>query len=166
MEKNFIGRKRMPDPPSTKYSTLFYRKSIPIIPFEEYIDRLIKYLEVLEPIVLVVFIIYASRLDPPPPSGGGDGVCSKVILKIDKFSIHRFIIASTLLSSKIFSDFVYPIEFYAMVGGISVREMVRLEEELASLLDWNLFCKQEELLKIWKSLYSPKENLSHLTPSP
>jgi hypothetical protein len=62
------------------------------------------------------------------------------ILSIDRYSVHRFLIASICLASKAMDDCYYSNEYYAKVGGISVPELNALELDLASRLGWYMQC--------------------------
>lgn len=123
--------KLLQDPPefsSQPQNSLFYKFSqTPSISIEEYIARVSKYTKLpLDFLVIPFLYLKRSRLS------------------LTHKSIHRFLITCTCIASKTLTDQYFTNKFYAKVGGISVRELNRLELELLVLLDWNVQITAEE----------------------
>ena len=105
----------------------------PKISILEYINRIIKY-TYLEKSSLIVSLIYLDR------------ICLKDILITD-YNIHRLLLISIIMSIKINEDKIYSNEYYAQVGGISLKEFNNLEREYLIFLNFDLFVSYEEYSK-------------------
>jgi hypothetical protein len=58
---------------------------------------------------------------------------------LTNFNFQRLILTSILLAIKYNEDEYYSNEYYAKVGGISLREMNALETEFLLLINYSLF---------------------------
>lgn len=150
----------------------FRRKNIPSIGLGDYLQRICNYVIALEPPMILAVLAYAHILDPPADestfcddgdarnchewgdeSREHDPKLEKLpLLRIDPFTVHRFVIASITLASKALGDHYYSNAFYAKVGGVSTRELNHLELDLALLLDWRLQVSKDTLQRIWLQL--------------
>jgi hypothetical protein len=61
-------------------------------------------------------------------------------------SVHRLLISSVLIAAKLFDDKFYSNAFYARIGGISTKELNRLELEMLQLLEFRMWVQREDLL--------------------
>lgn len=71
---------------------------------------------------------------------------------INSFTIHRLILTTVLITSKMFNDTYYTNQFIAQVGGVSLANINELERFFMSMIDWNLFIKPEEFEQYEKGL--------------
>lgn len=152
LDRKFVSRPRsklfLHGEVDTQIKSPFRRKSPPSIPVEDYFCRIRNYLTALEPTMLLSLLIYAHRLDPPLSEGNAGAEK----LRIDAFSIHRFIITSICLASKAMGDYYYSNLYYAKIGGVSNLELNGLELDLTEKLGWRLQCTRRELAKCWNEL--------------
>lgn len=152
----------------------FRRKNVPSISIGDYLQRICNYVVALEPSMVLAVLAYAHMLDPSPMDHGhrsdgsssipwerdecsgektdGAGPRETSLLRIDSFTVHRFLITSITLASKALGDHYYSNAFYAKVGGISTKELNHLELELAMLLDWRLQVSRDTLQRLWSQL--------------
>ena len=100
-----------------------------LISIPEYIVRISTYFASRE--ILVPAMIYLQRAFQNHP----DIVSTR--------TIHRLIISSVVVSAK-FNGHVSDLSYVARVGGLQVPELVRLEVQFLSLINWNLFVTEDE----------------------
>lgn len=60
-------------------------------------------------------------------------------LKLTVLNIHRLLITCIMIAAKFHDDLFYNNDFYAKLGGLSLSELNKLEQELLTLLDFSLF---------------------------
>lgn len=117
----------------------FRRSAAPPISLPSYLERIVNYVDGLEPLVLLAVVIYANRVHPQS-------------LWLDSLSLHRFILASICLASKALGDHYYSNFYYGKVGGVSTVELNNLELGLAMALNWHLQCTPEEVTSAYQTL--------------
>ena len=110
-----------------------------MISIVDYIKRLSKHSKVCDEIFVLV-LIYLDR------------ICAMYKFNLNYYNIHKLIIASFVCSAKYHEDEYYSIDFYAKLGGVSKKEMINLEYVFLSLLQFNLFVKEEVFNKYTNSL--------------
>lgn len=156
IEENFVNRLRHYDDnvDNNSSESRFRRRTVPVISLQDYMLRICNYVVAIEPIMLLAVLAYAHYLDPQeiPKGQGQQEDCRKVLLVIDLYTVHRFVMTSVCIASKALGDHYYSNSFYAKVGGISTLELNALELELVTLLDWRLQCSREDLQKYWSLL--------------
>lgn len=138
-------------------SSRFYRHVSPEISIHDYLIRIVSFLPILEPAILLSIIVYSNRsgfnrstsLTTTVSSLSKSSFSSLVL---DNHSWHRFIIAVVCLASKALGDYYYTNIFYAKVGGISPRELRLLELELAERLEWHLQIEQSEFIEAFEMI--------------
>ncbi|VWU48831.1 cyclin, putative [Hepatocystis sp. ex Piliocolobus tephrosceles] len=112
--------------------TSFHASEVPSISIEKYIERINKYIGCSNE-CFVLLMIYLDR-----------------IIKIHKditlslLCIHRLLITAAMISAKYFDDSYYSNAYYAKVGGITTKEMNKLEATFLDLLDYKLFVSSQE----------------------
>ncbi|XVF13359.1 hypothetical protein REPUB_Repub08aG0201600 [Reevesia pubescens] len=104
----------------------FHGVRAPNISIPKYLERIYKYTN-CSPSCFVVGYVYMDRLAHKHPD-------SLVI----SLNVHRLLVTSVMVASKILDDEHYNNAFYARVGGVSNTELNRLELELLSLLDFGV----------------------------
>ncbi|KZV31384.1 hypothetical protein F511_05488 [Dorcoceras hygrometricum] len=98
----------------------------PGISLEKYIERIYKYTS-CSPSCFVVGFVYIDRVLHKYPDS-----------LLVSLNVHRLLLTSVLVASKILDDVHYNNAFYARVGGVSITELNRLEIELLFLLDFGV----------------------------
>jgi hypothetical protein len=104
-------------------NTIFDNETIPKIGVKEYLVRIMKYCKINKSTV-VIALVYIDRL----PSE----------FFISMYNIHKVILASILVASKINEDKIHTNDYFAKVGGINLFEMNLLEIDFLKLVEYNL----------------------------
>ena len=123
----------------------FYRLKIPSMSLEDYINRIIKY-SLIEPSTLILSIIYIDEL------------CDNKNYILSFNNIHRIVLTSIVCSIKYNEDDYFKNNQYAKIGGISLKEMNKLEYEFSCLLDFSYFVETEKFEKYQKFLMANTKN--------
>lgn len=92
----------------------------------DYLIRIEKYFECSKSIIIGM-LIYIDRLD----------YCANIY--INKYSVHRIIIAAYLIAAKFIEDDTFDNDYYAKVAGIPVDELNLLEREILQKINYNLY---------------------------
>ncbi|WCJ37607.1 cyclin p2 1 [Euphorbia peplus] len=98
----------------------------PNISIPKYLERLYKYTN-CSPSCLVVGYVYIDRLVHKHPHS--------LVLSLN---VHRLLLTTVLVASKMLDDVHYNNAMYARVGGVSNAELNKLEIELLFLLDFGV----------------------------
>jgi len=106
-------------------SSCFDGERLPEIDVKSYLTRIVNHVSCSKNCFLVA-MIYLDRL------------IAKRDFVISVRNIHRLLIASVIVATKLFEDTIYNNVHYAYVGGIPLPELNRLELELLILLDFDL----------------------------
>ncbi|KAG6423473.1 hypothetical protein SASPL_113869 [Salvia splendens] len=109
-----------------KSLSAFHGVRSPAIGLDKYVERIYKYTS-CSPSCFVVAFVYIDRLLHRYPD-------SLVV----SLNVHRLVVTSVMIASKILDDEHYNNAFYARVGGVSNPELNKLEVELLFLLDFNV----------------------------
>lgn len=109
-----------------KSLNVFHGVRAPNISIVKYLERLYKYTS-CSPSCFVVGYVYIDRLTHKHPD-------SLVI----SLNVHRLLVTSVMVASKMLDDVHYNNAFYARVGGVSNAELNRLEMEFLFLLDFGV----------------------------
>ncbi|KAK6918898.1 Cyclin PHO80-like [Dillenia turbinata] len=104
----------------------FHGVRAPSISIPRYLERIYKYTS-CSPSCFVVGFVYIDRLVHRHPD-------SLVV----SLNVHRLLVTSVMVASKMLDDVHYNNALYARVGGVSNAELNRLELELLFLLDFGL----------------------------
>ncbi|KAK9689194.1 hypothetical protein RND81_09G042400 [Saponaria officinalis] len=105
---------------------VFHGVRAPNISIPKYLERLYKYTE-SSPSCFVVAYIYIDRLIHKHPQ-----------MMLLTLNVHRLLLTTLMVASKILDDVQYNNAFYAKVGGVSNVELNKLELELLFLLDFQV----------------------------
>ncbi|XP_010035608.2 cyclin-U1-1 [Eucalyptus grandis] len=98
----------------------------PNISIPKYLERIYKYTG-CSPSCFVVGYVYIDRLLHKHPDS-----------LVGSLNVHRLLVTSVMVASKMLDDEHYNNAFYAKVGGVSNAELNRLEMELLFLLDFGV----------------------------
>lgn len=109
-----------------KSLNVFHGVRAPSISIPKYLERIYKYTN-CSPSCFVVGYVYIDRLVHKHPD-------SLVI----SLNVHRLLVTSVMVASKMLDDVHYNNAFYARVGGVSNAELNRLELELLFMLDFGV----------------------------
>jgi hypothetical protein len=118
---------------------IFYTQE-PSISIYDYLDRIQKYLNVNNS-TLILSLIYIDR------------ICKEKGIKLRKNNIHRILFTSIVISIKYNEDTFFKNSFYAKVGGISVKELTKLENAFLKLIEFKLFVSDDLFQKYYSYLF-------------
>lgn len=119
--------------------TKFQSSYPPAISIVAYLERINKYAK-CSPNCFIIALIYIDRLIET----------RNVILST--LNVHRILITSVLLATKVFDDEFYKNAYYAKLGGVSTQEMNSLELEFISLMNFDFYVTQDTFEKYQKEL--------------
>ena len=108
----------------------FYCKNVPNISIEYYIQRIRKY-TAIENSTLILSLIYADR------------ICALNGLLLQPTNIHRIILSCVVLAIKFNEDAIYNNDYFAQIGGVSLKEMNYLEYHCLKMMNYNLVVDDE-----------------------
>ncbi|RLM52868.1 hypothetical protein C2845_PMPSC011938 [Panicum miliaceum] len=106
-------------------TTIFHGQRVPELSIKLYAERIFKYAQ-CSPSCFVLGLIYMERYLQQPN------------IYMTSFSVHRLLITSVVVAAKFIDDSFFNNAYYGRVGGISTREMNRLELDLLFSLDFRL----------------------------
>ncbi|KAL1967785.1 hypothetical protein VTN77DRAFT_2474 [Rasamsonia byssochlamydoides] len=104
----------------------FYSKKAPPISLEDYLLRLHKYCPMSTAVYLATSL-YITRM----------ALVEKIILVTPR-NVHRLVLAGLRVAMKALEDLSYPHSRFARVGGVTERELTRLEITFCFLTDFEL----------------------------
>ncbi len=107
---------------------IFDSKLIPNISILDYINRIIDYSKIEEN-TLIAGLIYIDKI-------------AKVI-KITNFNIHKILFSCILIAIKNVEDEIYSNNYFAQIGGINNEELLKLELNISTLLDFKFFISEK-----------------------
>ncbi|XP_062181217.1 cyclin-P3-1 [Phragmites australis] len=106
-------------------TTIFHGQRVPELSIKLYAERIFKYAQ-CSPSCFVLGLIYMERYLQQPN------------IYMTSLSVHRLLITSVVIAAKFTDDSFFNNAYYGKVGGISTREMNRLELDLLFSLDFRL----------------------------
>lgn len=119
----------------------------PSISIEAYLERVIQHTR-CSPECFIVCLIYLDRLI------GATG------LLITSLNVHRFLITSIMLASKLYDDVIYNNRHFSLVGGIEVTELNLLELSFLNILEFRLTV-DSEIFQKYKTLVEKLYAFAH-----
>lgn len=108
----------------------FYTPNIPLISVKDYLQHIYKYTKINSS-TIVIILIYIDR------------ICNITKCKPSYYIIHKLILGAMMLAIKYNEDECYSLKYYAKIGGVSLSEITNLEYNFLSLIDFNLYIKQD-----------------------
>ncbi|XP_068336757.1 cyclin-U1-1 [Pyrus communis] len=126
---------------------VFHGMRRPSISIPNYLERLYKYTD-CSPSCFVVGYVYIDRLLHKHPDS--------LVLSLN---VHRLLVTSVMVASKMLDDVHYNNAFYARVGGVSNAELNKLELELLFLLDFGVTVSSRDFESY--CFHLEKENLQN-----
>ena len=133
----------------TLHPTMFQSATLPGISIVDYVARLQKYAK-FKAHDFVVALLYVKRMMLSHPQ-----------IRFTDLTVHRMLIAVLLVATKMFRDIHFSNRYYAKVGGMTTRELARLERCTLGLLDFKLYVSTEEFeseRQRWMSTEEEKVN--------
>lgn len=109
-----------------KKLTIFHGLRAPSISIAKYLERIFKYTS-CSPSCFVVGYVFLDRLIHRQPD-----------LLVTSLNVHRLLVTSVMVATKMLDDVHFNNAFFAKVGGVSVVELNRLELEFLFRLDFKL----------------------------
>ena len=109
----------------------------PSVTLAAYLDRIAKYTK-MENSTLLIVLIYLDRI-----SDIGE-------IDLTYNNIHRLLFAASIVAIKFNEDDYYSNEFYAKVGGVSLDEANKMEEEFCALIQFEFFVTVELFMQYRK----------------
>lgn len=125
---------------NSKICTLFDSTINPPISIKNYFARLSEFF-LCSPSLFVLMFIYIKRIIENNPS------CN-----FDSKNAHRLMLATLVISVKLYDDKLLPNTHYAHVGGVKESELSRLEVDVLLLMDFRLIVTIEEFVHFSYSL--------------
>ena len=119
--------------------TKFQSSYPPSISILSYLERISKYAK-CSPNCFIIALVYIDRLIET----------RNVILST--LNVHRLLITSIMLATKVYDDEFYKNSYYAKLGGVSTQEMNSLELEFLGLMNFDFFVSVETFEKYQKEL--------------
>ena len=111
----------------------FSASSVPQISIYDYLQRISNYAKPEEN-VFISMLIYIDRF------------CELSNTVLTEYNIHRILFVALVTAVKFHEDEIYGCNYYAEIGGITLKELLNLEYEFLSSLNFSLFIKDEEFL--------------------
>ncbi|KAG0623242.1 hypothetical protein M758_3G158900 [Ceratodon purpureus] len=124
--EQFANTPSQPGVFNPKKLTIFHGLRAPSISIAKYLERIFKYTS-CSPSCFVVGYIFIDRLIHRQPD-----------LLVTTLNVHRLLVTSIMVATKILDDVHFNNAFFARVGGVSVVELNRLELEFLFRLDFRL----------------------------
>lgn len=104
-------------------------KKIPSISIKQFFERIVKYTK-LENSTLVLILIYIDRL------------CDIQKFRLNFYNIHKIIVAAMIIAIKYNEDDYFDSIFYSKVGGVSRKELDKLEYQMLALINFELYVSE------------------------
>eukprot|EP01119_Soliformovum_irregulare_P009725 TRINITY_DN2339_c0_g1_i1.p1 TRINITY_DN2339_c0_g1~~TRINITY_DN2339_c0_g1_i1.p1 ORF type:complete len:262 (+),score=30.34 TRINITY_DN2339_c0_g1_i1:146-931(+) len=105
--------------------TSFDDQTPPAISIQDYLNRIIKYTP-CTPECYFLALIFLDR------------IIMNCSVRLNSYNIHRFLLVSVLIASKILDDSPYENRYFSHVGGIPIGELNTLERQFLVLVNFNL----------------------------
>ncbi|XP_016449146.1 cyclin-P3-1 [Nicotiana tabacum] len=105
--------------------TIFHGSRAPSLGIEQYLDRIFKY-SCCSPSCFVVAHIYMERF------------IERTSAHLTSLNVHRLLITSVMVAAKFIDDAFYNNAYYARVGGVTTKELNKLEMKFLFGLDFRL----------------------------
>ncbi|KAG8370719.1 hypothetical protein BUALT_Bualt13G0012600 [Buddleja alternifolia] len=126
LERSVQKNERILETSQTKdVITIFHGLRAPSLSIQQYIDRIFKY-ACCSPSCFVIAHIYVDRF------------IQRTNLYLTSLNIHRLLITSVMVAAKFMDDAFFNNAYYARVGGISTRELNKLELKFLFGLDFRV----------------------------
>ncbi|XP_057780672.1 cyclin-U4-1-like [Salvia miltiorrhiza] len=119
--------------------TVFHGTRAPSLSIQQYIDRIFRYSN-CSPSCFVIAHIYVDRF------------IHRTNLRLNSLNIHRLLITSVMVAAKFMDDAFFNNAYYARVGGITTRELNKLEMKFLFGVDFQLHVSVQTFKKYCSTL--------------
>ena len=124
---------------------VFSANSIPCISLEDYLIRIQAYSDIEKNTFILALVVI-------------DHICKKSNLVLTYYNIHRVLFGSILISIKYNEDTYYDNKFYAEIGGVTLKELKKMEYSILELSEFNVFVNNLEFEQYRKYLEDSNQN--------
>jgi len=148
--------------PTQKRATVFNGGgSVPDISVQNYMDRIIKYCP-CSPEAFICSLLLIDRLSHSKS------------LRITTSNVHRILLTSIMIATKLLDDCRWNNKYYSHVAGVSAKELLSLECRFLSMIDYSLHVSPQlfetyryeiELYYVRMSLAERESNCNHSSRS-
>ncbi|XP_051121889.1 cyclin-U2-1-like [Andrographis paniculata] len=121
-----IAKRHRKCPPAKAAASIFDCKETPDMTVQSYLERIFRYTRA-GPSVYVVAYVYIDRFRQNFPE-----------FRIAGGNVHRLLITTIMVASKYVEDLNYPNSYFGRVGGLSAKDMNRLEMEFLFSIKFRL----------------------------
>lgn len=133
--------------------TCFHTSTLPSIKPSQYLMRIASYTQ-CDSETLVMALVHINRI-----------LYNDSSFQVTALNIHRLLITGVLCASKFHQDTFYNNKVFAKVGGVSLKELNRLEYEYLQLLNYELFVDGDSYREFVKDLCNPHTLHQHCSCS-
>ena len=123
-----------------KDNSPFVHEHAPKISIFDYLLRIQKYSNI-ENSTFIIALIYIDR------------ICEKKKIILTKYNIHRILFTSILIATKYNEDIIYDNLFYSKIAGVTIKELLILENYFLNIIDFDLFVSEDIYQKYSEYLY-------------
>ena len=113
-----------------KDNSPFVHEHAPKISIFDYLLRIQKYSNI-ENSTFIIALIYIDR------------ICAKKEIILTKYNIHRILFTSILIATKYNEDIIYDNLFYSKIAGVTIKELLALENYFLNIIDFDLFVSDD-----------------------
>lgn len=131
IERNRSLSEEIKMPPLVDPALAFYSSKVPSTGLKQYVTRLVRYSE-CSVSVFVVALVLLDRI-----------LRKSCYYRMNKLNVHRLLLTSVFISSKLVEDYPTPLKHLALLGGCSTVELRYLERIMLDALDYNLTVKED-----------------------
>jgi hypothetical protein len=137
---------------------VFHSSLKPNIKIKAYILRCVKYVilnSLAEPVssYLIAALIYIDRF-----------LVVKPVVRLTDLNVHRIFLVSFMVAHKMYNDFPFYNDFFAEVGGISTKELNKLELEFMLNMDFNFIITPQEYEQYFSGVQSFMKPVEAVVP--
>ena len=119
--------------------TLFDLKRIPNISLYDYLYHIVKYTKINDTI-LIRALVYIDRIN------------KKKKFIINYYNIHKLLLISILLAAEHNKDNFVNKKIYSNIGGISLKELQKLEKEFCKYINYGLYINKALFVKYYLNI--------------
>jgi len=114
-------------------NSIFITKNLYKMPFEFYFHRMIKYLNP-EFSTFIISMIFLHEIT----------VNEKNYIKLNENNIHKIFFSVFYLAIKFNEESCYHANYMSKIGGISVKNLIKMEAAICNMLNFKLFVNKEK----------------------
>ena len=123
-----------------KDNSPFVHEHVPKISILDYLLRIQKYSNI-ENSTFIIALIYIDR------------ICEKNEIILTKYNIHRILFTAILIATQYNEDKIYDNLFYSKIAGVTIKELLALENYFLNIIDFDLFVSDDIYQKYSEYLY-------------